>query len=291
VPLAQCKDATLYYEHHRPHAPACRAPLLFIMGHGADLEGWRPQIEHFSATHDFIVYDHRGVGRSPRPRWPRYGIPRLADDAAHLLETLGVTKAHVVGISLGGLVAQQVAIRHPERVASLTLAATYAKSPSHMGRDIAGIIGLTAREIVSGVVRRVEPLERETEAFMRTWATAAFSEPFLSANEALVRQEVRRTLQSNRRADVALLQLLHLIRYDARKELARIHAPTWILGGTLDRHIPTSLVQELAAGIAGARVEIWEVGHSLTWEAAERFNAGLERFISGVERGRPPSSC
>jgi pimeloyl-ACP methyl ester carboxylesterase len=286
VPTLRCGDATLYFERHRAPAPACRSPLLFIMGHGADLEGWRPQIDHFAQSHDLIVYDHRGVGRSPRPRLPRYGIPRLADDAARLLDAMGVGGAHVVGISLGGLVAQQLAIRHPHHVASLTLAATYAKPSAHLGRDVARIMGRTALEIARGSLRGADPLERETDAFMRAWAPAAFSEPFLRVHADLVRREVRRTLQSNRRADVALLQLHAILRYDARAELGRIRAPTWIVAGTLDRHVPTALARELAAGIAGARLDIWEVGHSLTFEAADRFNAALEQFVGDVERAR-----
>jgi len=253
------------------------------MGLGADLQAWRPQVEHFRRTHDLLLYDHRGVGGSPRPRVPRYGIARLADDAAQLLDRLGVPRAHFVGISLGGLVIQQLAIRHPERVASLALASTYARPARHLPVLVARILGSVAYDLGKPPLRRVT-IERATDALLRAWAPHCFSEGFAERERAIIREEIRGTVERNGRPDVALLQLASILRYDARKHLRTVRAPAWVVIGDQDRMVPMQRARELADAIPGARFEIYPgVGHGLTLEAADRFNRALGSWIAEVE--------
>ena len=116
---AKIGENELYYEEH-----GSGDPLLLIMGLATPSEGWMLQTPEFAEHYRTIVYDNRGVGRSSKPAGP-YTIHEMADDAVGLLDQLGVERAHVLGISMGGMIAQELVLHHPDRVRGLVLACTY----------------------------------------------------------------------------------------------------------------------------------------------------------------------
>src|SRR5579859_2983700 len=109
---------TLHYQRHGDGGD----PLLLVMGLGGNIDFWQFQTPVFSRAHRVAVYDNRGVGRSDKPAGP-YSVRTLAEDAVAILDACRFDRAHVVGISMGGMIAQELAIRHPDRVGALVLAA------------------------------------------------------------------------------------------------------------------------------------------------------------------------
>jgi len=127
--IAKVGANDLFYETHGDGDP-----LLLIMGLAADSTAWLFQVPEFAGHYRTIVFDNRGVGRSSKPAGP-YTIHEMADDAAGLLDVLHVPRAHVVGVSMGGMIAQELVLRHPERVHGLVLACTYPEPDADIERN------------------------------------------------------------------------------------------------------------------------------------------------------------
>ena len=106
-------------------------PLVLIMGFGGDHMAWALQMADFSAQYRVIAFDNRGVGQSDAPDHP-YTIRMMAGDALGLMDALGVDSAHVIGVSMGGMIAQELALARPDRVRSLHLACTFARPDAYM---------------------------------------------------------------------------------------------------------------------------------------------------------------
>jgi pimeloyl-ACP methyl ester carboxylesterase len=138
MPFAERDGVRLYWEE-----AGSGDPVLLIMGLGMNATGWWRTIPVLAEHHRVLAFDNRGVGRSDRPPGP-YSVPMLADDAAAVLAAAGVESAHVYGISLGGMIAQEVALRHGARVRGLVLGATTA----------GGALGVPAAEETLAFFRR-----------------------------------------------------------------------------------------------------------------------------------------
>jgi pimeloyl-ACP methyl ester carboxylesterase len=147
MPLARVGDINIYHETR-----GRGEPLLLIMGLGGGASLWWRQVDFLSPEYRVISYDSRGVGRTDRPDTP-YSMDMMVADAAGLLETLGIARAHVYGVSMGGMVAQELALRHPKLVSSLVLGATTCGGeqavipPTEALRELFGIMTLTPAEV------------------------------------------------------------------------------------------------------------------------------------------------
>lgn len=237
------------------------SPIVFLHGVGSDKSVWRPQLEHFGATRGAIAFDYPGYGDSdPAPQ----GTTR-DDYAAAILSAmreLGLERAHVCGLSLGGVIA--IAMHHaaPDRCASLILADTFAVHPEGRAiyeRSLAGSSDLPATAEARVDVLLAQPADPH------------------------VRREVVETMS---RIDPAAycIGAEAVWLADQRDRAATIQVPTLIICGDEDRPTPPDLSRELHAMIAGSRLAmIPNAGHLTNLEQPDAFNRLVGEFVRGVD--------
>jgi 3-oxoadipate enol-lactonase len=245
-------------------------PLLMIMGMSGTFDHWNAEfLADLRRDFETIVYDHRGVGVSSRLEGP-VTIPQLAHDAAGLLAALELDSAHVLGISMGGMVAQELALAHPERIRALALGCTYCGGEGSV---------LTSEEVIRKLAEGMSSGDRERA--VRTAWEANVSPSFAADDE-----EYARFLEIGRRRAVPTAVILEQMRaiagHDTSARLPEIALPTLVMHGTLDQMLPVQNGRMIAGLIGGSRLEVFdEVGHLFFWEQPER-SAELMRAHAGV---------
>lgn len=234
-------------------------PLLLIMGMSGTLVHWgEPLLSRLREHFETIVYDHRGIGSSTKVGEP-FTIAELADDAAALMSALELDTAHVMGISMGGMVAQELALRHPERLRSLVLGCTYCGGEGSAGAK-EGVFLRLFEAVQSGVRER---------AIKAAWE-ANVSQDFARRQEAYARF-LEIGLAHAVPTRVIWEQLSAIAGHDTRDRLPQIRTPTLVAHGTEDVMLPVENAYMIAERIPGARLEIFDgVGHLFFWEEPER---------------------
>ncbi len=249
-------------------------PVLLAMGLAAPSIGWYRQVPAFAERYRTIVFDNRGAGRSSRPRGP-YTIRLLADDALAVLDALDVERAHLVGVSMGGMIAQEVAIERPERVGALVLASTYA-APRVEAEPPRHFVAMQ-QAFAAG-----DPL-----AFTDAILEATFSPEFLAEpgnREKLLGAFMAASPDGISSAGI-FGQLAAAMGHDARARLDRIRAPTLVLTGTADGLIAPVCSEELTEGIAGATLcRITGGSHGVNAEKPDPWNRHVLGFLAKHDR-------
>jgi len=265
VPIVRANGLDIYYIES-----GTGAPVLWIQGLGAEHTAWSAQLARFSAAYRCIAPDSRDVGRSARAAAP-YTLGDVAADYAALLRGLDAAPAHVVGLSLGGAVAQRLALDYPEVVRSLTLVSTFA----HQGPRQRELL-IAWREIYARV---------DVVTFYRQANCWLFSDRFF-ARPRNVENVLRYVAESpyTQEPDAFARQIDAALAHDARARLPELRVPTLVVVGEQDPLAPPSLARELAAAIPGARLEIMpDAPHSLNLERQIEFNRLLHAFLDSVD--------
>jgi 3-oxoadipate enol-lactonase len=241
-----------------PRAPA----LLFSNSLGTTHELWEPQLAAFSKSFRVIRYDTRGHGRSGAPDG-EYTIGQLGGDAIAVLDAVGVSRAHICGLSLGGLTAMWLGVHVAERIESLTLASTGAKiATSAYWRE------------------RIEQIKREGLASIAEGAKGRwFSDAFRSAHPDVVERHVRMLVAGPAGGYIGCCAALR--DTDLRDEIGAIVAPTLVVGAADDPVTPPANAELMKARIPNAELAILEGSHIANAEQADRFNEHLLRFLNG----------
>ena len=261
MPTTTRDGVRLHYERHGDAGD----PLVCIMGLGGPLEFWEFQTPVFSRAHRVLVYDNRGVGRSDKPAGP-YDVRTLADDAVAVMDACGLPRAHVLGLSMGGMIAQELAIRHPDRVGALVLAATYAK-PDDNVRATASTTGFDPKSI-------------DPKQLFKLMMGLILSPEFIARERDWLRATRDRVL-ANLSVEGFLAQMAATMAHDATAELHRIAAPTLVMKPAADALIPPAASDELARLIPGATLATFEHGsHGFNVEQADKFNRVALDFFS-----------
>src|SRR5918998_6280780 len=220
MPTASVRGFELYYGEH-----GGGEPLVLVPGFGAGLWIWYRQVPAFAERFRTIVFDPRGVARSPAPDAP-FTMRDLADDLAALLEELKVERAHVLGASFGGFVAQEFALAHPERTRSLILCCTSFGGARHRPPSAE-----TLAAIASTKGLNTEERVREN------WALA-FSPRFAAAHPAEVERVIGLRAENSVPEQLYLRQLQAAVAFDAAARVGGISVPTLVITGDDDRIVP-----------------------------------------------------
>jgi 3-oxoadipate enol-lactonase len=247
-------------------------PVILLAGLSMPGAIWGPQVKALSPHFQVLTLDNRGVGETDLPPEPVYTMAQLADDAAALARQLKLTRAHVVGISMGGTIAQELALRHPELVRSLVLVSTWAKIDARFVRVIESWVSLASRV----------PIEERYRHVFFPWV---FSPAFFEKKdnvEAAFRAVMAYPHQT--KAEAIERQARGIFTWNGTRitRLGTIKAPTLVVGGKDDVLTPPDFARELAKLIRRARVTLLPGGHSLTLEQTETFNRTVLRFLKGV---------
>lgn len=242
MPKIKVGPALIHY-----HRSGEGEPVLLIQGLGGDLHNWKNALPPLQEKHRVIAFDNRGVGLTEAPA-SGFTMETMADDAAGLLEALDIPRAHVVGWSMGGNVAQELALRHPDRVATLVLMSTYARAPAR------------SRFALDTMIRSLREGGSTSTAMMmmRAWCSteAAF------VDETVTRVPV--VSKGPNGVEGFAHQKKALDGFDSRKRLKGLHVPTLVIHGNEDIMVPPNFATELVESIAGARLHwIKEAGHFL----------------------------
>jgi pimeloyl-ACP methyl ester carboxylesterase len=238
--------------------------LLLVMGLGADRSAWDPHVERWATRFRCIVVDNRGAGLSPAPPGP-YTTAELADDYAALAANLDLGPVDVVGISMGGAIAQELALRHPHVVRRLVLAASWARPGPY---TIAVLQSLAA-------ARRYLPAEE----FVRALQTTIWTPGWFDDHAAGLARDRSSPLAAEPMAFEA--QANACASHDVLDRLGEISAPTLVTAGAQDRFVPLTLSVDLAAALPCSRLEVFKrTGHVHHFEEVDRFNALVEEWLA-----------
>lgn len=253
-------DATLHYE-----IVGCGPPLLLLNGIGLDLSAWNPLVQALCSERQLLLLETRGSGKSGQPTAP-CTTDRLADDALALLDHLAIDSADVLGFSLGGLVAQELALRAPNRVRSLVLAATAARLPGRTCR----VLDTWRRLLLAGVA---------ADIFRREQFTWVFG-PATLENETLFQGAL--SAFATTPAPAAHSFAVHVdacLAHDTRERARRIDAPALVLAGEDDIFLPAAAAESLAGLLPHGRFERLPGGHAFMWESTSIVAASVLRFL------------
>jgi pimeloyl-ACP methyl ester carboxylesterase len=262
VPKVRVADINIHYETHGQGEP-----LVLIMGLGGGSSMWWQQVAFFAPEYQVITYDSRGVGQSDKPDMP-YSMRMLVEDAAALLDKLGISSAHVYGVSMGGMVAQELALRYPQVVASLILGAT----------TYGGVHAVTASRETLEMLFSIMTLP--AEEVVRVSTSITFSTSFIERHPDKIRQWLAKGAESPPSALGFKRQTDAAVEFDTYERLPQIKVPTLVMAGTCDQLIPPENSRILASRIPKAELVLFEgAGHGYLWEAEEQANQLVRDFL------------
>lgn len=244
-------------------------PLLMIMGITAPHEVWIAHAEAWTAQFRCIMPDNRGVGLSSKPSG-KYSSAQMADDMAGLLDALDLEEVRVVGVSMGSIIAQQLAIRHPDRVKSMVLMCPWARCDRYAVGIFRHMMALKAR---------LRPEEFMEFIQLLIFAKGAWDDDetyggFLEAREEAAINEFPQPLHGLEGQAYACME------HNVVEDLSRIECPVLVIGGEDDIFVPQWMAKEVADGIPDSEIHLYRgAGHAFHWERIDDFNPRVVEWL------------
>lgn len=248
-------------------------PILLINGLSAPAVNFLFQVRDLSPHYRVITFDNRGVGETGVVDGALYPTAEMADDAAGLLDHLEIKRAHVLGTSMGGTIAQELALRHPKPVRSLVLACTWARGDGRFLHTVRSWVALCRKLSVEERFREVlypwifTPAFLEHPGAVEDALKRALAYPYQAAPEGIERQAGGVLAWNGTRV----------------RDLKKIRVPTLVLVGREDILTPPAFSRELARLIPRAKLKIMAGAHGLFIEEAEAFNRAVLSFLTAVK--------
>ncbi len=262
MPKERVGDIDIYYEVHGDSP----VTLVMIRGLGSNLTAWYEQTPEFARHFRTIVFDNRGAGRTEKPDAP-YSIAQMAADTAGLMDALGIRRAALLGISMGGMIAQEFVLNYPERLNCLILGCTHFGGTSVVQADPA---------IVSAVVAGVNATPEQQKLQRK----AVFADDTIEHRPDILTKhdEVRAQFPIPIASYIRQVQAIQ--NFDASARLDSIKLPTMVIAGRDDRLVPVENSRLIAARIAGAKLVELAGGHLFFVEHPTEFNRAVIDFVS-----------
>ncbi len=284
----EINDINIYYEIHGEGEP-----ILLIEGLGYSSWMWFKQIPAFFKEYKVIVFDNRGVGNTDKPD-SRYTIEMMADDAAGLLKTLGLDSAHILGVSMGGFIAQEMVLRYPDMAKSLVLVSTSFGGRDSMPRGsslwnsfiklwglMPGVLEFSGK----GSIPMINSFGLTHEKKIRYGLSLAFTPEYFKNHAKEVDRIVEWRLNNPQPSYAWKHQLMAGINFDTADRVCQIKTTTLVVTGSEDRVVPSEISMRLTERIPNSRLITLEgTGHLLFIEQAEEFNKIVLDFLHGVSK-------
>jgi pimeloyl-ACP methyl ester carboxylesterase len=263
MPFQRINGIKLYYEEHGKGAP-----VLLIQGLGYPSGMWFLQIPYLSRYFRTITFDNRGAGLTDKPD-EEYSIDLMASDAAELLHILGIEKANVIGVSMGGYIAQEMALKQPDAVDRLVLLATTYGGPEYM-------------EMTKDLWNEAAAFKNlPPDEMIRKGMALAAAPGFAQKHPELIERGVRVRLENLQHLYAFNRQAAAAFFFNSKQSAHLIRHPTLILAGSEDRVMPLQLTRILAGMIPNSTLTVYpDTGHLLFLERAQEINQAILEFLN-----------
>ena len=265
MPRVTVNGIGLFYQDF---GPPSGEPVILIMGWGGDHTAWAFQMQALAGTHRVIALDNRGAGQSDQPDAP-YSIVGMAEDVVGLMESLGLARAHICGASMGGMIAQELALRHPARARTLQLHCTLGRIDPYGTLLVESLLRVRAREDREEWARAMLPwvicrkTVRERPEFVQLMLQRSLDNPYPTSYEGLRRQAEA------------------IGGHDTLDRLHAIRVPTLVTLGAEDILVPPAFSREVHARIPGAELTVIpDAGHVHFLEQPDAFNSAMLAFLT-----------
>jgi len=265
MPKVQVNDIAMYYEVHGKGTP-----LVHIGGLAGDARAWTRQIEHLAKYFQVLCFDNRGTGRTDCPDMA-YSTGMFAEDTVGLMDALGIRRAHLYGISMGGCIVQQIAINHPDRALSLVINGSFAKFDRFGARITENIMNVYESQGAAEAARHM--------------TIACFTPRYFNSHKDEMDAKEKALGDAQRPAHAFIHSALAILEHDTRARIGEIKAPTLVNCGDTDPWCSPGCSEEIARLIPGARLKVYpNSSHFFLNEHFDQAMADIVGFLNGVER-------
>jgi pimeloyl-ACP methyl ester carboxylesterase len=261
MPRQRVGDIEIYYEVHG----AGPRTLVMIRGLGSNLLSWYEQLDELPRHYKCVMFDNRGAGRTDKPDAP-YSIQQMADDTAGLMDALGIGRAALLGISMGGMIAQEFAVHHQEKLTSLILGCTHFGGAS---------VVQSPPEIVAAIMAGTNATPEQQKQQLQ----AVFCDDTIEHRPEAVEKHHRIRAQYVMPPFAFARQIEAVAAFDASARLGQIHVPTMVICGREDRLVAPQNSKMIADLIPGATLKELPGGHLFMAEYPEQFNRAVIDFL------------